>query len=104
MSTVSKGNAAENYVAAHLESKGYVVASRRKRKGGGDLLAVHPEGPILLVEVKGCRDQLWSRFPRSQRDEMRATYLPPQGERTLAHVKGSGDKRTIDWYSEGEWP
>jgi len=102
--TTGKGSAAENFVARHLEEKGYTVASRRHRKGGGDLLAIHPEGPVLLVEVKGCKDQLWSRFPRSQRQEMRDTPLPVGGDRSLAHVKGSGENRTIDWYAEEEWP
>lgn len=103
--TTAKGSDAENYVAKHLEAKGYTVASRRHRKGGGDLLAVHPEGPILLVEVKGCKDQIWSRFPRSQRQEMRETPMPPEnGERVLAHVTGSGDNRSIAWWAESEWP
>lgn len=104
MSTVSKGSGAENFVAKHLEAKGYVVASCRHRKGGGDLLAVHPAGPVLLVEVKGCKDQLWARFPRSQRQEMRDTPIPAVGERTLAHVTGSGKNRKIAWYAESEWP
>lgn len=102
--TTAKGNAAENYVRKVLEEKGYLVGSLRHTKCGGDWMAQHPEGPGLLVEVKGCKDQLWSRFPRSQRQEMRDTPLPPNWERTLAHVRGSGDNRTIDWYSEEEWP
>jgi len=100
----AKGNGAENFVALDLEAKGYVVASRRHRKGGGDLLAVHPAGPVLLVEVKGCKDQLWARFPRSQRQEMQETPMGEVGERVLAHVTGSGANRRIAWYAESEWP
>jgi hypothetical protein len=103
--TTGKGSAAENFVARHLEAKGYTVGSLRHRKGGGDELAVHPEGPILLIEVKGCKPSaLWQNFRRDQRQEMRDVPLPPNAERTLALVKGSGDNRTIDWYAEEEWP
>lgn len=104
--TSAKGNAAENFVAEWLEERGYVVGSRRHCKGGGDHIAYHPAGPVLLIETKGCKDQLWSRFPRSQRQEMRDTPIHPNGERTLAHVrmKGKRENWTIDWYAESEWP
>lgn len=118
MSTVSRGNAAENYVAEWLEERGWVVASRRHRKGGGDHLANYPAdlpppgvfgSTCLLIETKGCKPEaLWQNFRRAQREEMRNTPLPPGGERWLALVKGSkrGDKdnRTITWYAEEEWP
>jgi hypothetical protein len=103
--TTGKGSSAENFVARHLEEQGYTVGSLRHRKGGGDELAVHPDRPTKLVEVKGCKPgDLWQNFRRAQRQEMREVPLPPGSERILALVCGSGEKRTIEWFAESEWP
>lgn len=103
MSTASRGNAAENFVVRDLESKGFLVGSRRHIGGAGDLLAVRPDGLVWLVEVKKCKE-LWQQFRRADRQEMRDTPLPPGGKRWAANVRGSGEKRTIRWAAESEWP
>lgn len=117
MSTVRNGNACENFVASEMEKSGYVVASRRHRKGGGDLLAVWPFDPkmfpppwgmVALVEVKKCpmRGAVFGGgyFSRAQRAEMFATALPAGGKRWLARVSGSGKKMKIEWVDEAGWP
>lgn len=99
--TSRKGNVAELFVKKTLEEEGWVVGSLRKAKGGGDHLAVHPDGRIWLIETKGCKaDQLWSNFRRDQRQEMRDVILPAGGERFCAHVC----RRKIRWIPEADWP
>lgn len=97
------GNAAERFVAKDLESRGYVVASRRHIGGAGDLLAVHPGGEVWLVEVKK-RKHPYEGFRRSDREAMIATPLPLESARYLANVKGSGKNQSIDWTHERDWP
>jgi Holliday junction resolvase-like predicted endonuclease len=101
--TARKGNAAEVFVARNLKDKGFVVASRRHIGGAGDLLAVRPDGKVWLVEVKACKS-LWGNFTRADRQEMRETQLPEGAERWVANVRGTGEKRTISWCAESEWP
>jgi Holliday junction resolvase-like predicted endonuclease len=103
MNTVNKGSAAERFVAKDLEAKGFVVASRRHIGGAGDLLAVHPDGLVYLVEVKK-RKNPYQGFRISDREAMKATKLPPGGARWLANVKGSGPKQRIEYVAECEWP
>lgn len=103
MNSSAKGNSAERFVAADLKAKGYVVASRRHIGGAGDLLAVHPNGTVWLVEVK-ARKNLYAGFTRADREAMKLTTLPSGSCKWVANVKGSGKNRTIDWISELQWP
>lgn len=108
MNTSRKGNSAELFVAENLEAEGWVVASRRHIGGAGDLLAVHPvQARTLLVEVK-ARKRPYDGFRPGDREAMKATPLPPGGERWLANVRGSKrgakDTRTIEWTAEDDWP
>lgn len=96
-------------VAAKLEAEGWTVASRRHRKGGGDLLAIHPvKGHIQLVEVKTCstRGAVFGGgyFSREQRQEMRETPLPEFATRWLARVHGPVKERQIEWVGADQWP
>lgn len=100
MNTARKGNAAERFVAHKLEDWGWVVASRRHIGGAGDLLAAHPDdGAVWLIEVKDCKS-LWQQFRRADRDEMKATALPPRGERWVVNKCGS----ELVWVPESAWP
>lgn len=100
MNTARKGNAAESFVAKWLQERGWVVASRRHIGGAGDLLAVHPDdGATWLVEVKCCKE-LWQQFRREDREEMKATTLPENGERWVVNKKGS----ELVWVPESAWP
>lgn len=117
MSAVSRGNAAERYVAKWLQDRGWIVGSRRHIGGAGDLLAVHPE-PLIkggedfldflgdpiptsvwLIEVKAAKE-LWQQFRREDRQAMRDTFLPPGGERFCVNVRG----KELEWYPESSWP
>ena len=115
MSSTARGNAAENYVAEQLEGMGYVVGSRRHRRGGGDNVAVHPDplsaplGTPILVEVKKCkrRGNLFSGgyFSKEQRQLMRETPLPVGGRRFLAWVTGSSKRYfRAEFIPETDWP
>jgi hypothetical protein len=99
MSHVSKGNAAERFVAKERREQGFVVASRRHIGGAGDLLCVHPDGRVQLIEVKD-RHEPWQGFRREDREEMRATPLPPGSERLMVNKRG----QALTWYAESEWP
>lgn len=101
--TAAVGNAAERFVAKELESKGFVVASRRHIGGAGDLLAVRSDGLVWLVEVKKRR-QPYEGFRRLDRQAMVDTPLPSEAARWLANVKGSGKNQTIQWIPQSEWP
>lgn len=108
VSTVSKGNSAERYVAKWLEDCGWLVASRRHIGGAGDLLAVREwidESDIALtevwlIEVKHCKN-LWENFRKADREEMKATKLPEGGKRWLVNVL---PKKELDWRPESSWP
>lgn len=103
MSTVSRGNAAERYVAKWLANRGWLVASRRHIGGAGDLLAVREAlgtAEVWLIEVKSCKN-LWENFRKEDREEMKATELPPGGKRWLVNVLA---KKELDWRPESSWP
>ena len=109
MSSVSRGNAAERYVAKWLTERGWLVASRRHIGGAGDLLAVRNGSldrstlrrtEIWLIEVKHCKN-LWENFRKADREEMKATKLPEEGERWLVNVL---PKKELDWRPESAWP
>lgn len=99
MSHVSRGNAAERFVAKEREALGYTVASRRHIGGAGDLLCVHPDLPTQLIEVKK-RKNPWEGFRKPERQAMRDAPLPPGSERLLVNVEGTA----LRWWTESEWP
>jgi hypothetical protein len=115
VSAVSRGNAAERYVARWLQDRGWLVASRRHIGGAGDLLAVYwfqgyfelpdgtgkhlESGTTWLIEVKACKE-LWQQFRREDRQAMRDTPLPPGGERWVVNKRGKG----LIWTAEKDWP
>lgn len=99
MSAVSRGNAAERFVARWLEDRGWLVASRRHIGGAADLLAVHPDGTTWLVEVKAAKD-LYQQFRRADRLAMKETPLPKGGERWVCNKRGS----ELEWVPESAWP
>lgn len=100
MSTVSRGNSAERFVARWLEERGWLVASRRHIGGAADLLAVHPDdGATWLIEVK-CAKELWQQFRRGDRLAMKETPLPAGGERWVVNKRGS----ELEWLPESAWP
>jgi len=109
LSAAGRGIVSENFVANWLEDEGWTVASRRHRRGGGDLVAIHPiKGHIWLIEVKLCptRGAVFSGgyFSREQRQEMRETPMPGYAVRYLARVHGPTKERQIEWVVESEWP
>jgi Holliday junction resolvase-like predicted endonuclease len=103
LNTSRKGNAAERFVSKNLEGKGFLVASRRHVGGAGDLIAVHPGGEVLLVEVKATKER-FAGFKPQDREAMRKTLLPLASARYLAHVTGSGQNLSIDYVHERDWP
>ncbi len=70
MSTVSRGNGFENEVGNQLETKGWMVASRRHRGGAGDLLALGPHGERWLIECKTTARGPFADFLPAQRKLM----------------------------------
>ena len=115
MNTSRRGNSAENYIAKRLRDAGWLVGSLRHSKGAGDLIALWPHatngnhpadgvtavraGKTLLIECKSAKE-LWQQFRREDRTEMRATPLPPGGERYVVNKYG----KTITWSHEESWP
>jgi hypothetical protein len=99
VNSTAKGNAFELAVSKAMEAMGFVVASRRHVGGAGDLLGVHPDGRIWLVEVKNCKN-VYAGFRREDRKAMSETVLPAGAERFLA----SKDGNVIKWTSEADWP
>lgn len=103
------GQAAENGVAQDYERRGFTVARRRWRGGGGeiDLIARGPAG-IVFVEVKRSRDfaRAAERLTRRQMDRIcagAAEFLAgePDGQLTqtrfdVALVDGSGGLQIIE--------
>lgn len=103
MNTARKGNTAERFVAKDLESRGFLVGSRRHVGGAGDHIAVHPGGEVWLVEVKATKER-FSDFRRGDRLAMKETPLPLVSARYLAHVTGSGDNLAVEYVHERDWP
>jgi Holliday junction resolvase len=118
VNTARRGNSAENFIARRLRDTGWLVGSLRHSKGAGDLIAIWPHqtqgwhpaggeganvavktGKTLLVECKSAKS-LWQQFRREDRAEMRATPLPPGGERYVVNKYGG----TITWTHEDSWP
>lgn len=108
MNTSAKGAEAERFVTKDLEAKGWLVGSRRHTKGSGDHLAVHPEGGgVWLVETKAAARSCspFTAYSKAEREEMKATPLPPNGVRVLALVRGSRQKNMEATYiPESAWP
>lgn len=102
MNTARKGTEAELLVRCDLTEKGWVVGSRRHIKGGGDEIAVHPNGAIWLLEIKAIPKKAgrFHAFGPARRAEMRATPLPKGGERWLVNVRG----KELEYVSELLWP
>lgn len=103
MSYASKGNDFENRVAKWLESLGYIVGSRRHRKGGGDLIAWKPGTlgtyELLLVECKRTKRPYLSPAEReSLIDTARKFDATPRlawaaGPESRIHLIGPDDDR-----------
>lgn len=102
MNTTRKGSKAERLVRADLQEKGWIVGSRRHVKGGGDEIAVHPNGTIWLLEVKAIPRKAgrFHAFGPADRAEMRSTPLPKGAERWLVNVRGED----LEYVSEIAWP
>jgi hypothetical protein len=64
--TARTGNACENRVADYAESRGWIVGSRRHRKGGGDQLWHKPGSTPRLVECKATK-RPWEHFRPEER-------------------------------------
>lgn len=74
MSTVARGSACENRVANYLEEKGWLIGSRRHRKGGGDLVATKPGYRPRLYECKASPlTKPWEHFRPAERAELLKT-------------------------------
>lgn len=99
MSGVSRGNAFDVVVAKAMRAMGFTVGSRRHIGGAGDLLGVHPDGRVWLVECKN-RKHPFQGFRREDRRAMMETPLPPGAERFLAYRDGE----EIKWLGSAEWP
>lgn len=106
MATVARGNSAECFVREDLERRGFLVGSRRHIKGAGDDIGVHPGGEVWLVETKalGRKASRFENFRRGDRLAMKETLLPLGASRYLALVRGSGERRTIEYVHERDWP
>jgi len=107
LKTSRKGAEAERFVHKDLESKGWLVGSRRHTKGSGDHLAVHPEGGgVWLVETKAAAKNrsAFTAFCKEEREAMKATPVPPNGVRVLALVRGSGKNMQVEYIQESAWP
>lgn len=100
MSSSSRGNAFELVVAKQMQALGFVVASRRHVGGAGDLLGVHPDGRIWVVEVKNRKGNVYAGFRRKDRQAMLDLPLPEHAELWLA----SKNRHLIDWTPSGDWP
>jgi Holliday junction resolvase-like predicted endonuclease len=98
---VGKGNATELLVATDLESKGWVVGMRRHRKGGGDLIAVHPDVTrVRVIEVKGNAGSPYEHFRPTERTALSRVAAYLAADALLAHVQ----RGRINWYPEEHWP
>lgn len=102
MNTSRKGSIAERLVRADLISKGFIPGSRRHLKGGGDELAVHPNGAVWLLEVKAVpkKSGKFHAFGPSDRAEMRKVPLPKGADRWLVNVRGED----LEYVHELTWP
>jgi Holliday junction resolvase len=70
VNTARKGTAGELRVAAWLQKRGWLVASRRHVGGAGDLLAWKPGFPPRLIEVKAAGGSPWENFRPAERAEL----------------------------------
>lgn len=101
MSTSSRGNAAERFIAHWLEDRGWLVGSRRHIGGAGDLLAVRGS-EVWLIEAKE-RKSVYVGFTKDKRAEMveaKKLYLPDHAELWCCNKQG----KELIWIPEMAWP
>lgn len=99
------GLTAERRVARYLAERDFLVSSRRRYKGAGDILAVqHPTLPQtwnpLLIEVKAHAAGPFAGFSPADRKDLSSTARQYGCEPMLAWVTNPG----IFWIGEEDWP
>jgi Holliday junction resolvase-like predicted endonuclease len=80
---VAAGNRRELRVSDYLREQGWCVGARRHLAGPGDLLAVHPDGRVWLVEVKSTAGGPYERFDPADRAAIRVEAARIRGVAVL---------------------
>lgn len=101
MSAVRRGTEAERRVAHHLRNQGWLVASRRRLGGAGDILAFKPGHLPRLVEVKAGPTP-YANFPPADREAMKATAENFKLDALLAWCPAPS--KPIAWRTVEDWP
>jgi hypothetical protein len=104
--TARQGNSFENVVGRSLEDRGWLVGSRRHRKGGGDWLAVSLELELFwLVECKATKG-MWDHFGPADRQMLaEAADRHSTSEQRVAPILAfrlPGNR--IRWVPKKSWP
>lgn len=101
MSTVARGSAAENRVAAHGRSQGWIVGSLRHEGGAGDQLWHKPGQRGRLVEVKaGARP--YENFRRADREALVERAARFELDPLLAYCRTPSEP--VRWLTADDWP
>lgn len=93
-------------VAAVLKDEGWTVAYKRRQDGeqGFDLLAIRPDAPPRLVEVKSG-PRAFGSFPPADRRRLLEAADRAGGVAVLAHWPFNGAGRAaLRWIFPDEWP
>lgn len=86
----TKGNRSERKVKKEWENKGWYCCKSGGSLGLFDLIMLHPDGGVALVQVKT------NTMPsQAELDRIRAFQCPPDWKRMIAVVR---DRKSIEYY------